>query len=53
VFQAHRLVCHSTLGVSIIKKKKKSIELSLLSGAGFGSRVQSLGFRVEGLGSRV
>ena len=46
VFEAHRLVCHTTLSWRVIKQKK-------IQGLGSGSRVQGSGFRVQGSGFRV
>ena len=53
VFKAHRLVYHSTLGLRVIKKKKK------VEGSGFSDAfvrtefAQFTCFRVQGSGSRV
>jgi len=65
VFKAHRLVYHSTLGLTVIKKKKKVTRSANAHGTstsgrksplrvyGLWFRVWGLGFRVEGLGFRV
>ena len=45
VFKVHRLLYHSTLGLRVIKQKKK-VE-------GRGLRVEGWGVRVEGVGLRV
>ena len=37
LFKAHRLLYHSTLGLRVIKKKKKTANLVLLACAGYGS----------------
>jgi len=53
VVKAHRLVYHSTLGLRVIKKEKKTllhVEQHRLIGLGF--RVYVLGFGVHGLGLR-
>ena len=42
VFEAHRLLYHSTLGLRVIKKQKK----------GAGCRVQGAGCRVQGAGCK-
>ena len=52
VFKAHRLLYRSTLGLRVIKKKKKVQGLGFRV-QGLGFRVLGLGFRVEGLGLRV
>jgi len=49
VSEAHRLLYHSTLGLIVIKKKKKV----RLRNQACSFRVQGLGFRVWGLGSGV
>jgi len=54
VFQAHRLVYHSTLGLKVIKKKKKDVSFAFFildkTGTGFG--VSGCGIRVSGFGIR-
>jgi len=50
VFKAYKLLYHSTLGLGVIKKKKRSLRFGV-HGFGFGfygsrCRVQGLGFRV-------
>ena len=57
VFEAHRLLYHSTLGLRVIKKKEKKMSFTV-QGSGFrvqgsGSRVRGSGFRVQGAGCRV
>ena len=47
VFKAHRLLYHSTLGLSVIKKKRRSGVCSVGPGLS-GLRVEVLGFRDEG-----
>ena len=44
-------VYHSTLGVRVIKKKKKHLAWHALPGV--GCRVQGAGCRVQGVGCRV
>ena len=46
VFKAHRLLYHSTVGLRVIKKKKKKVQVP-------GFRVQGSGFRVQGSWCRV
>ena len=56
VLKAHRLLFHSTLGSSVIKKQTKSLDRQdtcRLRVQGSGFRVQGSGFRVQGSGSRV
>jgi hypothetical protein len=61
VFKANRLVCHSTLGWRVIKKKKKKgkacleskVEAQGLPPQSSGFRVQGAGLRVQGPGFRV
>ena len=64
VFKAHRLLYHLTLGVAVIKKKKKFqisgvevpglvFRVSRFRVAGFGFQVSGFGFRVSSLGFRA
>jgi len=66
VFQAHRLLCHSNLGSSVIKKKRRgctrrgarALDVPRVLGSGFqafgsGFRVSGVGFRVPGFGCRA
>ena len=65
---AHRLLCHSSLSSSLIKKKRRRVEGTRGDAAmgdavaiggvppllwGSGFRVQGSGFRVQGVGCRV
>ena len=51
VFQAHRLLYHSTLGLRVIKKKKQMASPEPDQGAGF--RAQGVGCRTQGVGCRA
>ena len=61
VFEAHRLLYHTTLGLGVIKKKQKKsargLGVTVLKVGGIGYMVQGVGFRVQGsrfyLGIRV
>jgi len=56
VFEAHRLVYHSTLGLRVIKRERFGGFWSQVSGFGFrveGFRVTGCGFRVSGIRFRV
>ena len=59
VFEAHRLVYHSTLGLRVIKKKRRRPDVGVRAGVdehliwGLGFRVYDLGFGVKGLGFRA
>ena len=48
VFKAHRRLYHSTLGLRVIKKKKKKYEVE-----GSGYEVQGSGYEVQGSGYDV